>query len=139
MWIIWLVDYSIVYCDFKGLYETLKFSDILCLAMIVLLLFRIPEQLAGARMSLMPLHSITASALFTSLLSAHNIKWGCLSEGIPYAFPSYFIWTVLLFNWSSSFHFSYQSQTSVLRSHFGKIVMAFFAFFVFFSFLGGGV
>jgi hypothetical protein len=39
-------------------------------------------QLAGAQVSLTPLHSATASALFTSLLSLHNNTWGCLSEGI---------------------------------------------------------
>ncbi|XP_065873421.1 uncharacterized protein [Euphorbia lathyris] len=41
---------------------------------------RLPVELGGA-LSLMPLHSITASALFTSLLSLHNSTWGCLSEG----------------------------------------------------------
>jgi len=46
------------------------------------LLFRLPVQLAGAQLSLTPLHSATASALFTSLLSLHNTNWGCLSEGI---------------------------------------------------------
>ncbi|XP_058776470.1 protein NUCLEAR FUSION DEFECTIVE 6, mitochondrial isoform X3 [Vicia villosa] len=40
-----------------------------------------PVQLAGAQVSLTPLHSATASALFTSLLSLHNNNWGCLSEG----------------------------------------------------------
>ncbi|XP_057448472.1 protein NUCLEAR FUSION DEFECTIVE 6, mitochondrial [Lotus japonicus] len=40
-----------------------------------------PVQLAGAQVSLTPLHSATASALFTSLLSLHNTNWGCLSEG----------------------------------------------------------
>ncbi|XP_027362178.1 protein NUCLEAR FUSION DEFECTIVE 6, chloroplastic/mitochondrial [Abrus precatorius] len=42
---------------------------------------RVPVQLAGAQVSLTPLHSVTASALFTSLLSLHNTNWGCLSEG----------------------------------------------------------
>ncbi|KAK7300015.1 hypothetical protein RJT34_10846 [Clitoria ternatea] len=32
----------------------------------------VPVQLAGAQVSLTPLHSATASALFTSLLSLHN-------------------------------------------------------------------
>lgn len=32
--------------------------------------------------SLMPLHSVTASALLTSLLSVYNDNWGCLSEGM---------------------------------------------------------
>ncbi|KAK2374530.1 hypothetical protein P8452_47125 [Trifolium repens] len=41
----------------------------------------LPVQLAGAQVSLTPLHSATASALFTSLLSLHNNSWGCLSEG----------------------------------------------------------
>ncbi|XP_062110301.1 protein NUCLEAR FUSION DEFECTIVE 6, mitochondrial [Humulus lupulus] len=41
---------------------------------------RLPVELAGLQ-SLMPLHSATASALSTSLLSLHNNKWGCLSEG----------------------------------------------------------
>ncbi|OAY32599.1 uncharacterized protein LOC110629399 [Manihot esculenta] len=41
---------------------------------------RLPVELGGA-LSLMPLHSVTASALFTSLLSLHNDTWGCLSEG----------------------------------------------------------
>jgi hypothetical protein len=44
--------------------------------------FRVPVQLAGSQVSLTPLHSATASALFTSLLSLHNNTWGCLSEGI---------------------------------------------------------
>lgn len=35
----------------------------------------------GGAVTLMPLHSATASALFTSLLSLHNQSWGCLSEG----------------------------------------------------------
>ncbi|XVE85063.1 hypothetical protein DITRI_Ditri17bG0062300 [Diplodiscus trichospermus] len=41
---------------------------------------RLPVELGGA-VTLMPLHSATASALFTSLLSLHNQSWGCLSEG----------------------------------------------------------
>ncbi|KAM5566778.1 protein NUCLEAR FUSION DEFECTIVE 6, mitochondrial [Rosa sericea] len=41
---------------------------------------RLPVELAAAQ-SLIPLHSATASALFTSLLSLHNASWGCLSEG----------------------------------------------------------
>eukprot|EP00257_Ricinus_communis_P008125 XP_002525384.2 uncharacterized protein LOC8276151 [Ricinus communis] len=41
---------------------------------------RLPLEL-GAALSLMPMHSVTASALFTSLLSLHNQSWGCLSEG----------------------------------------------------------
>jgi len=44
-------------------------------------------QLAGTQVSLTPLHSVTASALFTSLLSLHNNTWGVLSEG-----------TIILFN-----------------------------------------
>lgn len=43
--------------------------------------FRLPVGLGGAQ-SLIPLHSATASALLTSLLSLHNTSWGCLSEGI---------------------------------------------------------
>ncbi|KEH27757.1 uncharacterized protein [Medicago truncatula] len=42
---------------------------------------RFPVQLAGTQVSLTPLHSVTASALFTSLLSLHNNTWGVLSEG----------------------------------------------------------
>ncbi|XP_019420426.1 PREDICTED: uncharacterized protein LOC109330628 [Lupinus angustifolius] len=41
----------------------------------------LPVQLASVQVSLTPLHSVTASALFTSLLSLHNSNWGCLSEG----------------------------------------------------------
>ncbi|XP_022159141.1 protein NUCLEAR FUSION DEFECTIVE 6, chloroplastic/mitochondrial [Momordica charantia] len=41
---------------------------------------RLPVELSSVQ-SLMPLHSVTASALFTSLLSLHNNSWGCLSEG----------------------------------------------------------
>ncbi|XVF84971.1 hypothetical protein PTKIN_Ptkin17bG0081500 [Pterospermum kingtungense] len=41
---------------------------------------RLPVEL-GCAVTLMPLHSATASALFTSLLSLHNQSWGCLSEG----------------------------------------------------------
>ncbi|GAU42138.1 hypothetical protein TSUD_238920 [Trifolium subterraneum] len=40
----------------------------------------VPVQLGGVQVSLTPLHSVTASALFTSLLSLHNNSWGCLSE-----------------------------------------------------------
>ncbi|KAH9627200.1 hypothetical protein KSS87_020746 [Heliosperma pusillum] len=40
---------------------------------------RLPVELACAQ-SLMPLHSATASALFTSLLSVHAQSWGSLSE-----------------------------------------------------------
>ncbi|RID55163.1 hypothetical protein BRARA_G02441 [Brassica rapa] len=38
---------------------------------------RIPVELSAG----MPLHSVTASALLTSLLSLSNQTWGCLSEG----------------------------------------------------------
>ncbi|CAN0892927.1 hypothetical protein LINGRAHAP2_LOCUS17861 [Linum grandiflorum] len=41
---------------------------------------RFPVELGGA-LSMMPLHSATSSALFTSLLSLHSQSWGCLSEG----------------------------------------------------------
>ncbi|CAA7014346.1 unnamed protein product [Microthlaspi erraticum] len=41
---------------------------------------RIPVELS-AGISLIPLHSVTASALLTSLLSLSNQSWGCLSEG----------------------------------------------------------
>ncbi|KAJ4909588.1 Uncharacterized protein Rs2_04209 [Raphanus sativus] len=41
---------------------------------------RVPVELS-AGMSLIPLHSVTASALLTSLLSLSNQSWGCLSEG----------------------------------------------------------
>ncbi|XP_010533147.1 PREDICTED: uncharacterized protein LOC104808972 [Tarenaya hassleriana] len=41
---------------------------------------RVPVELGGV-LSVMPLHSVTASALFTSLLSLSNQNWGCLSEG----------------------------------------------------------
>ncbi|XP_010551567.1 PREDICTED: uncharacterized protein LOC104822141 [Tarenaya hassleriana] len=41
---------------------------------------RVPVGLGGA-LSMMPLHSVTASALFTSLLSLSNQNWGSLSEG----------------------------------------------------------
>lgn len=43
--------------------------------------FRVPVELS-AGISLIPLHSVTASALLTSLLSLSNQNWGCLSEGI---------------------------------------------------------
>ncbi|CAN6996889.1 unnamed protein product [Brassica oleracea var. botrytis] len=42
---------------------------------------RVPVELS-AGVSLIPLHSVTASALLTSLLSLSNQTWGCLSEGI---------------------------------------------------------
>ncbi|KAE8023453.1 hypothetical protein FH972_009144 [Carpinus fangiana] len=42
---------------------------------------RLPVELTGVQQSLMPLHSVTASALFASLLSVQNNNWGCLSEG----------------------------------------------------------
>lgn len=41
---------------------------------------RLPVELGGM-LTVMPLHSITASALFTSLLSLSSHSWGCLSEG----------------------------------------------------------
>ncbi|GAB4839806.1 hypothetical protein Ancab_020516 [Ancistrocladus abbreviatus] len=40
---------------------------------------RLPVELASAQ-SLMPLHSVTATALYASLLSLHSDNWGCLSE-----------------------------------------------------------
>ncbi|XP_030467356.1 uncharacterized protein LOC115686272 [Syzygium oleosum] len=43
-------------------------------------LSRLPVELGGA-LSMMPLHSVTASALFTSLLCLSRHSWGCLSEG----------------------------------------------------------
>ncbi|CAL2258283.1 unnamed protein product [Prunus armeniaca] len=49
-------------------------------------LSRFPVELAGVQ-SLIPLHSATASALFTSLLSLHNNSWGCLSEGTLQSLP----------------------------------------------------
>lgn len=51
---------------------------------------RLPVELGGAQ-SLIPLHSATASALFTSLLSLHNTSWGCLSEGTFRNFTLVFI------------------------------------------------
>lgn len=57
--------------------------------------FRLPVELTGMQQSLMPLHSVTASALFTSLLSLHNHNWGCLSEGIEgREFSIYFIFVL---------------------------------------------
>lgn len=47
-----------------------------------MLVHRLPVELTGVQQSLMPLHSVTASALFASLLSVQNDNWGCLSEGI---------------------------------------------------------
>ncbi|KAI4384288.1 hypothetical protein MLD38_002463 [Melastoma candidum] len=41
---------------------------------------RIPVELGGA-MTLMPMHSATATALLTSLLCLSSRSWGCLSEG----------------------------------------------------------
>ncbi|XP_043704886.1 protein NUCLEAR FUSION DEFECTIVE 6, mitochondrial-like [Telopea speciosissima] len=41
---------------------------------------RLPMEL-GCAQSLMPLHSVTASALFTSMLSLKGGNWGWLSEG----------------------------------------------------------
>ncbi|KAK6922176.1 hypothetical protein RJ641_012683, partial [Dillenia turbinata] len=41
---------------------------------------RLPLEL-GAVQSMMPLHSVTASALFTSLLSLKAQSWGYLAEG----------------------------------------------------------
>jgi hypothetical protein len=52
-------------------------------------------QLAGAQVSLTPLHSATASALFTSLLCLHNNTWGCLSEGILVFFGGFGIFIVV--------------------------------------------
>ncbi|KAI3408334.1 uncharacterized protein J3R85_020327 [Psidium guajava] len=43
-------------------------------------LSRLPVELGGA-LSMMPLHNVTASALFTSLLCLSSHGWGCLSEG----------------------------------------------------------
>lgn len=51
---------------------------------------RLPVELGGAQ-SLIPLHSATASALLTSLLSLHNTSWGCLSEGTLRNFTLVFI------------------------------------------------
>ncbi|KAF7809287.1 protein NUCLEAR FUSION DEFECTIVE 6, chloroplastic/mitochondrial [Senna tora] len=44
----------------------------------------LPKELASAQVSMMPLHSVTSAALFTSLLSLSNYKWGCLSEGVQH-------------------------------------------------------
>lgn len=44
-------------------------------------MFRLPVEL-GCGESLMPLHSATASALLTSMLSSKVGRWGVLSEGI---------------------------------------------------------
>ncbi|KAL9275805.1 hypothetical protein AKJ16_DCAP25504 [Drosera capensis] len=41
---------------------------------------RVPVEL-GAAGSLMPLHSVTVFALYTSLLSLYSGSWGCLSGG----------------------------------------------------------
>ncbi|XP_077210827.1 protein NUCLEAR FUSION DEFECTIVE 6, mitochondrial-like [Tasmannia lanceolata] len=41
---------------------------------------RLPVEL-GCAQSLMPLHSVTASVLFTSMLSLKAGNWGWLSEG----------------------------------------------------------
>ncbi|KAJ4973972.1 hypothetical protein NE237_007146 [Protea cynaroides] len=41
---------------------------------------RLPREL-GCAQSLMPLHSVTASALLTSMLSLNCGNWGYLSEG----------------------------------------------------------
>ncbi|KAK1441224.1 hypothetical protein QVD17_07067 [Tagetes erecta] len=43
-------------------------------------LSRLPVELAGMQ-SLMPLHSVTASALLKSMLSSKVGQWGSLSEG----------------------------------------------------------
>ncbi|OWM76058.1 uncharacterized protein LOC116209796 [Punica granatum] len=45
-----------------------------------LTLSRLPVELGGV-LTMIPLHSVTASALFTSLLSLSSHSWGCLSEG----------------------------------------------------------
>ncbi|KAG8384819.1 hypothetical protein BUALT_Bualt04G0158000 [Buddleja alternifolia] len=42
---------------------------------------RLPVEL-GCGESLMPLHSVTASALLNSMLSSKVGQWGCLSEGM---------------------------------------------------------
>ncbi|KAA0064697.1 dual-specificity RNA methyltransferase RlmN isoform X1 [Cucumis melo var. makuwa] len=44
--------------------------------------FSLPVELASMQ-SLMPLRSVTASALFTSLLSFHNNSRRCLSKAMP--------------------------------------------------------
>ncbi|KAL5723751.1 hypothetical protein ACHQM5_007108 [Ranunculus cassubicifolius] len=44
---------------------------------------RCPAEL-GAMQSLMPLHSVTASVLLTSMLSCKAGNWGWLSEATPY-------------------------------------------------------
>lgn len=45
-------------------------------------MYRVPVEMS-AGVSLIPLHSVTASALLTSLLSLSNQNWSCLSEGMP--------------------------------------------------------
>lgn len=99
-----LVNCISIYVVCRFIYtEAFKFGDILCFTVIALFVCRLPEQLGGAQMSLMPLYSVTASALFTSLLSVQNNKWGCLSEGILHIFSE------MACDCSLTYCFSYQS------------------------------
>ena len=68
---------------------------------------RLPVQLAGLQ-SMLPLHSATAAALFTSQLSLHKDKWGCLSEGnakMPSSPLGFFFFPLFLLQWLDSILF----------------------------------
>lgn len=58
-------------------------------------MIRLPVEL-GCGESLMPLHSVTASALLNSMLSSKVGHWGFLSEGISFLKISFVIVMLLL-------------------------------------------
>lgn len=72
-------------------------------------MFRLPVELACGE-SLMPLHSVTASALLKSMLSSKVGHWGFLSEGIFLEFSFFLVFWFLFIVILLSFLFTMMLQ-----------------------------
>ncbi|XVE75048.1 hypothetical protein DITRI_Ditri12bG0066100 [Diplodiscus trichospermus] len=89
---------------------------------------RLPVELGGA-VTLMPLHTATSSALFTSLLSLHNQSWGCLSEGnlltvLFYVLP----WHIVVFSLFANLFTSFSSGCQLRKKDSQTIFRALISF-----------